>query len=167
MDGIETRYKEIMHAKREVPVSSCPSEIDNLMYASGCLSDNHSKEEWASFRSLMERLDERAAGCESKKTRKHTQSRFAKRLQKGIRDGTWHRVDTDGKFWIGRNQYIIADNEVQYQPVATEYGDYYAMDRILFANGKFYDMNYDEVEVLRIGGIVPYDESPLVGQETV
>lgn len=149
-NNIETRYKEIMHAKREIPESNCPSEIDNLMYASGALSDNHSKEEWLSFNTMVERLDERAERLESKKKRKRVKSLFSKKLKKKIRDGTWVRVDTDGKFWVGDSQYIIADNEVQYQPVATDYGDYYAMDKILVANGKFYDMNYDEVEVLRV-----------------
>ena len=69
-------------------------------------------------------------------------------------------MDTDGYFWVGNNRYVISGNAVQYQPVHTEYGDYYAMDRILASGGKFYDMNYDEVEVLQAGGIVSADQWP-------
>lgn len=113
---------------------------------------------------MLDRLDEKAAPYEVKKAHKKTQSLFQKKTKKGIRNGEWIRVDTDGKFWVGNDHYIIDDQEVQYQPVNTEYGDYYAMDKILFADGQFYDMNYDDVKVHRIGGIVPYDY--IVGTET-
>lgn len=162
-NSIETPYKSIMHAKREIPVSNCPSEIDNLFYASGVISEKHAQEEKWLFDHMLEQLDERAERLENKKTVRHKKSLFSKKLKKNIHDGVWCRVDTDGKFWFGNNHYLIDDQEVQYQPVQTDYGDYYAMDKILYANGKFYDMNYDEVKVQPIGGIVPYD---MVGTET-
>lgn len=156
-DGIETNYRRVMHAKREIPATSCPSEIDNLLYGSG-RNSSYEAEEMAAFRDMLDRLDEKASSYEPKKiVRKKTPSLFHKKLKKGIVDGTWYRVDTDGRFWIGNNQYIIDDQAVQYQPISTDYGDYYAMDKILYANGRFYDMNYDEVNVRAIGGIVPYD----------
>ncbi len=109
---------------------------------------------------IVEQLDERAAPYEAKKDppRKRSKTAFSKRRKLGIRDGVWARVDTEGKFWIGNNHYLIDDQEIQYQPVPTDYGDYYAMDKILYANGKFYDMNYDEVNVYPIGGLVPYEQ---------
>jgi hypothetical protein len=148
-DGIETNYRRVMHAKREIPVTSCPSEIDNLLYGSGGNCAPYEEEEFAAFRDMLDRLDERASSYESKKVvKKKTPSLFYKKMKKGISGGTWCRVDTDGRFRIGDHQYIIDDQEIQYQPVNTEYGDYYAMDKILYADGKFYDMNYDEVKVL-------------------
>ena len=166
-DGIETSYRRAMHAKREVPVSSCTSDIDNLLYASGVLTDNAHQDELAGFMNLLEKLDEQAMLYETKKVpRKRIRSRFSKKLKKGITGGKWCRVDTEGKFWVGNNQYKIEDNEAQYQPVQTEYGDYYAMDKILAANGKFYDMNYDEVRVVPVGGIVPWSDIAMVGTET-
>lgn len=165
MDGIVTLYKESVHAKREIPASCCPSRVENILYASGEFSEGYAQDEEASFRSMVELLDERASKCEPKRAQKHTQSLFSKRLQKNIRDGIWCSVDTEGKFWVGDNQYVIEDQETQYQPIQTEYGDYYAMDRILYSNGKFYDMNYDEVAVHAIGGILPFD-SFYVGTET-
>lgn len=162
-DGIETNYRNVMNAKREIPVSSCPSSVDNIFYGSNAYSGDAMQEENAAFANMLERLDEIASVYEVKKpTRKRVKSKFRKRLRLGIKDGEWLRVDTDGKFWVGNNHYVISDQEVQYQPVHTEYGDYYAMDKILYANGKFYDMNYDEVKVQAIGGIVPYD---MIGTE--
>lgn len=164
-DGIETNYRRVMHGKREIPMSSCPSDFENLFYASCGSSVNYSVEERDAFRLMLEMLDERALPYEAKKQKKKEKSLFSKKIKNGICDGTWYRVDTDGKFWIGNNQYIIDDQEVKYQPVHTDYGDYYSMDKVLAANGKFYDMNYDEINVRRIGGILPY-ESFVVGTET-
>ena len=165
MSGIETNYKSAMHIKNEIPASNCPSEIENILYASGGSSDVYAKEEKSVFENMLDRLDERTAQYETKKTQKKTKSLFSKKLKKNIH-GTWYLVDTDGKFWVGNNKYVIADQEVQYQPVKTEYGDYYAMDKILYADGKFYDMNYDEVTVYQIGGILPWDKVRMVGTET-
>jgi len=153
-DDIETKYKSVMHAKREIPVSCCPSGIENILYASGEFGDDIAVEERARFNDLLERLDERAESYEIKRPQRKVRqkSKFSKKLKLGIHDGEWCRVDTEGKFWVGNRQYIIDEQEIQYQPIPTEYGDYYAMDRILAANGKFYDMNYDEVSVRVIGG---------------
>ena len=151
MDGIETNYKSVMHAKREIPASSCTSEIENMLYASGGYGEEIAVEERARFNDMLDRLDERAEGYEIKKVpRPKQESRFSKRLKLGIHGGEWCRVDTDGKFWFDGHQYIIDEQEVQYQPLPTEYGDYYAMDRILAANGCFYDMNYDIVNCIPI-----------------
>ena len=156
--GIETNYQSVMTAKREIPVSSCPSSIDNIFYGSTAYSGDAMQEENTVFRNMLEKLDEQASVYEVKKPQgKRVKSKLHKILRLGIKNGEWIRVDTEGKFWIGDNQYIISDQEIQYQPVSTDYGDYYAMDKILYADGKFYDMNYDEVEVHAIGGIVPCD----------
>jgi len=157
-DGIETNYKRVMHAKREIPVSNCTSDIENFLYATGGATDAGSVEEQSSFAQMLDRLDERAEPYQTQRSaRRKERSRFHMKLKRGIRGGEWHRVDTEGKFWVGNNQYVIDDQVLQYQPVPTEYGDYYSMDRILYSGGKFYDMNYDEVKVYAIGGIVPYD----------
>ena len=152
MDGIETNYRAVMNAKREIPESNCPSNIDNIFYASGSAGENQAIEENAAFKEMVDRLDERAAQYEQKKEppQKKQKSLFAKKLKKKIHDGVWYRVDTEGKFRIGNDEYIIDDQEIQYQPVPTDYGDYFAMDKILYAGGQFYDMNYDEVRVLLI-----------------
>lgn len=157
-DGIETEYRRIMHAKREIPVSSCPSNIDNLLYSNGGGTEQISNDEEERFDLMLDRLDTRAKRYDAPLKRKpKRESGQHKRMRLGIHGGEWCRVDTDGRFWFGNEQYIIDEQAVQYAPVQTEYGDYYAMDKILVSGGKFYDMNYDEVQVRKCGGIVPHD----------
>ena len=151
--GIETDYKRVMHAKREIPASSCPANIQNMLYAGGGLPESADREESARFRVMCEILDDRAAPYEAQKTRKvNIESGQHKRARLGIHGGEWLNVDTDGKFWYGKDRYQISDQAAQYAPIPTDYGDYYAMDRILASGGKFYDMNYDPVVVYHIGG---------------
>ena len=148
-EGIETYYKKVMHAKTEIPVSSCPSEVDNLLYASGCMGDLIHEEEEAAFNNMLEYLDARAAPYECRKAVKEKrQTRFGRWMQMGAPCGEWCRVDTDGRFVFNNREYIISDQETQYQPIATEYGDYYAMDRVFAASGKFYDMGFNEISVI-------------------
>lgn len=158
-NGIETEYKKAIHDKMEIPVSSCPTFVDNLMYASGTTTTATEQEERSSFKILVERLDEKASMYEQPKVVKNKhESKYQKMCRLGIKGGEWYTVDTDGCFWIGKNKYRISPSAEQYQPKKTEYGDLYDMDRILASGGKFYDMNVDEVEVFQFGGIVAYEE---------
>lgn len=151
--GIETNYKSVMHSKREIPASSCVSEVDNLLYATGVMSGNAKKEEEAEFQNLLEKLDARAERyLQPRAKRTHPEGRFHKHERLGIHGGEWCRVDTDGRFWSDGTEYVIDDQEIQYQPIPTDYGDLYDMDRILAYNGQFYDMNFDPVRVQRIYG---------------
>ena len=160
-DGIETEYRRLMHAKREIPVSSCPSVIENMLYSNGGGTELLEQNENEQFSVMLDKLDSKAERYETQRKRKQKfkyESGQHKRARLGIHGGEWCRVDTEGKFWFGNEQYVINDQEAQYAPVHTEYGDYYAMDRILASGGNFYDMNYDEVQVQKVGGIVPYDQ---------
>ena len=155
-EGIETDYKRVMHAKREIPESSCPTSVRNILYGSGSVSAGVAVEEESQFAVLTEMLDAAAEPYEPiRKPIKYSESKFQKKLRLVIHGGEWCRVDTDGYFWVGDKRYVISDQAVQYQPIQTEYDDYYSMDRILASGGKFYDMNYDEVEVFQTGGYIP------------
>ena len=150
MQGIETDYKKVMHAKREIPVSNCPSFVENMFYASGATSVPADREERASFRVMTDRLDANAAKYEAPKPqRKRQESKFHKCRRLGIHGGEWCRVDTDGVFEYNGRVYKISNDEAQYQPVETEIGLLYDMDRILAIGTddvEFYDMNYDKVK---------------------
>lgn len=151
-DGIETDYKRVMHAQREIPVSSCPSYVESMLYASGSNPEPLSIEEEAHFRTVVEQLDERAEKYVVRKPerKKRIESRYHKRERLGIRGIEWCRVDTTGGFEFDGKKYRIDPSETQYQPIRTEFGELYDMDRILVAENppeKFYDMNYDEVMV--------------------
>lgn len=149
--GIETDYKRVMHAKREIPMSSCPTFVENMLYASGSAKGTHDQEERAVFQIMTERLDSQAEKYEASKPRKkHQESKFQKRIRLGINGGEWCRVDTDNRFEYNGRKYEIDAGMTQYQPVETEYGMLYDMDRILATNPEkleFYDMNYDIVKV--------------------
>ena len=129
-----------------------------MMYATGGGNEDIDRAEFERFELLLERLDARAEKYElPKKQQRKIESGQHKRTRLGIKDGEWLTVNTDGVFRYGNDIYQIGDQEEQYAPIDTQYGKYYAMDRILASGGKFYDMNYDEVQVYRIGGIVPAD----------
>jgi len=150
--GIETDYKKVMHTKREIPVSNCPSYVENVFYASGGTTDSVDQEERASFRILTDALDAKAEKYETQKSqRKKQESRFHKRNRLGIRGGEWCRVNTDGLFEYNGCVYEIDRDATQYQPVETEVGLLYDMDRILATETEeFYDMNYDNVKVKKL-----------------
>ena len=82
--GIETPYKSVMHAKREIPVSSCPGEIDNIFYASGGSTEMYAEEEAAMFKNILEQLDAKASQYEAKKPHKRQKSLFSKKLKKNM-----------------------------------------------------------------------------------
>ena len=149
MSGIETEYRAAMHSKREIPASICPSFVENMLYASGSARPEVDKEERLAFVVVTERLDDRAEKYEAPKTPKRRQeSLFSKHNRLGINNGTWCIVDTDGVFTHNGKRYQIESDEVQYQPVETDFGLLYDMDRILVTDdGRFYDMKYDEVKV--------------------
>ena len=146
-DGIETDYRRIMHAKREIPASSCPESIDNLFYASGGAGDHGDEDDLLHFQVMLDKLDERAKPYEAPKVKKNfPESLQHKRNRLGIHGGEWCRVDTEGRFRANGTQYVVGDQEVQYAPEATDYGNYYMMDKVLVCDGKFYDMNLDEIQ---------------------
>lgn len=151
MDNIETDYKMVMHSKREIPASNCPSYVDNMLYSSSVMTGNAKKEEQAEFIDMLERLDSRAKPYIQTKEKRDpkVESKFHKRQRLGIHGGEWCVVDTEGKFLFGGDVYEIDEDATQYQPIQTKYGDLYDMDRILAYDGRFYDMNFDEVHAHR------------------
>lgn len=143
-----------MHAKREIPVSSCPSFVENMLYASGSATPSVDNEECASFKVMVDALDTKAEKYENQKARRErTESRYHKYNRLGIHNGEWCQVDTDGIFEHHGQRFQIDPSAAQYQPTATEFGDLYDMDRVLVVDGtpiQFYDMNYDEVKVRQL-----------------
>lgn len=150
--GIETDYKKVMHAKREIPASSCPSFVENMLYATGGTTSQASKEECAGFKVLTDELDAKAEKYEAQKaSKKRRESLFQKHNRLGIHGGEWCRVDTDGVFEYNGRKYEIDEGATQYQPIETDIGQLYDMDRILATEtGDFYDMKYDKVKAREI-----------------
>lgn len=152
--GIETDYKHVMHSKREIPVSSCPSNIENMLYSTEVPGPNARREENAEFETLLQRLDARAEPYIQQRARraKPPESRFHRHERKGIHGGEWCVVDTERVFKIGDRYFRIDDGETQYDPILTKYGELYDMDRVLAYDGKFYDMDFHEIHVTPVEG---------------
>lgn len=152
--GIETDYKKVMHARREIPVSNCPAFVENMLYATGGTTNAIDQEECAGFKVMIDELDAKADKYDRQKVRRErAESQYHKRSRLKIQSGEWCRVDTDGVFEYGGDRYRIDPFEVQYQPIETEFGDLYDMDRILVTGDhpyRFYDMAYNEVKVKKI-----------------
>ena len=152
MSGVETDYKKVMHGKREIPVSSCPSQIANLLYATGGQTKQIDHEECVEFRVITDALDAMAEKYEAQKAvKKRQESLFQKRVRLGVCGGEWCRVDTDNRFEYNGHVYEIDEGETQYQPIETDIGLLYDMDRILATEtGDFYDMKYNKVKARQV-----------------
>lgn len=150
---IVTDYKDLMHGKREIPVSSCPPCVASEIYGASCDPEKGADDTF--FRSMVERLDERAAKVErpkKKKTapRKPTPSEKIKNvLGSGIKYSvSYATVNTEGQFASGGKMYRIDGDVEQYKPKRTAVGLLYDMDKIVIvttAGGEeiFLDMRYD------------------------
>ena len=68
VEDIVTDYKEVMNGKREIPISSCPPAVENELYGTGC--DPQTGADDTFFRSMTERLDEKAVKLERPKKKK-------------------------------------------------------------------------------------------------
>lgn len=163
-EDIVTEYKDVMNGAREYPVSSCPSSVANVFYASGSVPNDTRIEEDAGFRILAETMDARAeARGAKKKASAERQIPKWKRLrnireENGGAEFRYYQVDTEGYFWIGQSRYHVCDLPA-YQSTPTRYGDLYDMDRIIVCGNRFYDMNGNEISehVYAAGGIVRND----------
>lgn len=149
-DGIVTGYKDLMNGKREIPVSSCPSYVENMLYASGASADEVSDEENRTFKMMCDELDERAAKVQPQKKKKTVHPRQYQKYQMIRADNrgaaiTFAIVDTDGYFVINDKRYRVTSDA--YAPKQTKYGELYDMDRIISCGERFYDMNLDPVTV--------------------
>lgn len=155
-DGVVTNYKNSMNAKREIPMSSCPQQIENAMYglASPPLP-GFSDEEERVFRNCSE-----DTGSSAKKRRKKETKfdRWAekdavlhfKRLERSV-------VDTENEFTFDGNRYRI--DILMVRPYAANETGAYGMDYVIcgvdHSDGvHFFDQNFREINlgILQISG---------------
>ena len=52
-EGMVTNYKEMMNGKREIPISSCPSQIEDLVYGTGSVLHPQGEQDETAFRKAM------------------------------------------------------------------------------------------------------------------
>lgn len=161
-DDIVTDYKEIMHGKREIPMSFCPSYIENELYSKSHVGEKpeHVMNEENNFRAYVERMDAKAEkryGVRAKRKKaKVTHDTYydkLKKIQAEYGDIEIYRsiVDTDNVFSYGGQRYRVdPDKYEKYSPVETDAGLFYAMDRVLCVKPRnheviFYDQSLNRI----------------------
>ena len=163
-EGTLTDYKEVMHGRNEIDVSSCPTWVADRMDAGGCTLSGGTEDEQTRFEFLLDRLDSKAEKYmkRDKRVRSRAETK-SQRLQR-VRDRYPYgrieicRVDTDNCFSCAGRYYCISESVYQYAPRETKEGLLYDMDRIhavvedgipvLFLDQDGYEMNRQDVYLL-------------------
>ena len=155
-----TNYKEIMNGKREIPISSCPSQIEDQVYGTGPVLRGQSEDDETMFL-LSEQVPQSA-----EKKRKHAMRDERDIKIKQIREDCGYDaafsycvVDTEYRFKYGGCVYRIDESVEAYAPKRTALGTLWDMDKVVCVKSKdgqirFYTAKYDpipEEKVFMIG----------------
>ena len=148
-----TNYKEMMNGKREIPISSCPSHIEDMVYGTGSMLHSPGEDHSASDRFPQELLPvkkgKRIVECE--KTRKLRE--IKKECGKDARI-SYCMVDTENCFRYAGEEYRISESVTAYAPKETPLGKLYDMDRVVCVQIKddmrFYTADYDLIDPEKI-----------------
>lgn len=131
-----TTYKMIVRGSTEIDVSSCPAEIEDVLYGNGATL--RESNDIAAFEMLVEKLDSLAEPYKKPKKDKPKlghPNRYEKieRLKRDFPDSSIHilPVDTENIFEFDRQEYQIDESVRQYQPQHTREGVLFDMDRIV------------------------------------
>lgn len=163
-EGTLTDYKEVMHGRNEINVSSCPSWIADRMDAGGCTLSGGTEDEQTRFECLLDKLDSKAEKYmnREKKDRPRVETKSQRlqcvRRQHPLAEIRICSVDTDNCFCLDGRYYCISESVYQYAPRETKEGLLYDMDRIhaviedgipvLFLDQDGYEVNEQDVYLL-------------------
>ena len=154
-EGVVSEYKEAVNRAREIPVSSCPSAVSNMMYAGGGASGDTAAEERLSFKAMTEILDDQVRSRKPAKAQKEQRPMSLRKKICGVREQQhmaepeYFIVDTFGCFdWRGEI-YRICDVP-EYHPKVVHFRNgstelIYDMDRIIRCGDSWYNMNWDPI----------------------
>ena len=160
---IVTDYKDIMTGKYEIPMSSCPSRIENEIYGSriqGQGNDATDEMEKMVLASILKEKEERADAVYKHKDRKkeRTEERFdrIRKVREVYPEITFRRyiVDTENTFRDsdGKEHRIDIQKSREYTPVDTKYGPFWPETYIVEGETrdgkKYYNSGMKEVFVL-------------------
>ena len=150
-EDMVTNYKEMMNGKREIPISSCPPQIEDLVYGTGSVLHSSSEENEAAFQNLIAE-----PVTPPKKGRKKVVNEREQKLRQIRKECgqnavfTYRTVDTSNRFRYLGDLYEIAESVEAYAPKETPLGLLYDMDKIVCVDGgngvRFYTMTYDPIE---------------------
>ena len=154
--GIVTDYKRVADGKREIPMSSCPSYVEDLVYGAGSTLFPFNDDENVAFQATIDRLEEKARKyCPQNKPKKKTFSntRYDKiqRIKSliGKAEFFYPAVDTQNRFVFNGKLYQIDERVSAYCGKQVREDDIlYDMDKIICvvsSDGRtyYFDMNMD------------------------
>ena len=160
MSGILTDYQKMKMRKYEIPMSSCGSEVESLLYSQRPVIDNGEESDRTDL--MFEKLDQAYFDVYNKKVpksrrniksaKKHVVTRGdkIKAIKEKFPNCSFCEklVNTDGDFELDSCKYCVTDD--RYLPVQTGSGVFYKMDKInivLLNDGKiqFYTQSFDSI----------------------
>lgn len=151
-EGMVTDYKESMNGKREIPMSSCPSQIEDMVYGTGSVLHPPTEEEEAAFKMMLKSAEDRLpakkkAGKPSLRNKKKT-ALFAECGKDA--ELTYASVDTDNRFIYENVIYEIDPAVTEYAAKETPLGLLYDMDKVVCVKSRdgsvsFYTAEYDRI----------------------
>lgn len=156
---METDYKRIMRGSREIPISSCPSYIEDAVYSTGPSLKTVGNADV--FDVTLDAVDAKAEKLLSyyKKPKKKPVQKQRSRLSKsmailrtyGLDSSamTHERVDKENIFCHSGSTYQIVGLP-QYELTLDSKEDYYLMDRVICVDISdsetlFYDMSMNQI----------------------
>lgn len=155
-EGIVTDYKELMNGKREIPVSSCPQQISDMVYGTGCAARQPDEES-----TPIE--DNESRMKITVKTKKPRSGKSKRELNLEMIRKTYGRidhfrtciVDTDNNFSFNGDKYHIDESVTEYAPKHTALGDLYDMDAVYVFSMRgdpplFTNANYEIIDPEKI-----------------
>lgn len=147
-----TNYKEIMNGKREIPISSCPPQVEDLLYGTGSVLHPQTEEDEAVFvRAMEEPLVPEKKGRKPVSNEREMKIKQMRSECGTTTEFSYCLVDTDNRFTFDGERYEIDSAVEDYAPKHTVLGTLYDMDRIVcvrLKNGavRFYTMKYDPID---------------------
>lgn len=150
-EDMVTNYKEIMNGKREIPISSCPTQIEDLVYGTGSVLCPQTDEETLVFEITAEDVP-------NKKGRKAVNSEKGEKLKLIKKECgkdavfTYCTVDTENCFRYNGAEYMIDSSVEAYAPKNTSLGLLYDIDKIICVKSqdgsiRFYTPKYDSIDM--------------------
>lgn len=147
-----TNYKEIMNGKREIPISSCPSQIEDQVYGTGSILHTQPEEDELSCQvpDLVHATSER----KRKITMGNEREQKIKQIRKDCgydASFSYCVVDTDYRFRYDGCVYRIDESVKAYAPKSTPLGMLWDMDKVVCVKSKdgrirFYTAAYDPID---------------------
>jgi len=147
-EGMVTNYKDIMNGKREIPISSCPSQIEDWVYGTGSVL--YPQGEDAPVIELADDHVPEKKGKNAVKSEREVKLRALRKECGYDATFTYCTVDTENRFSYEGKKFVIDSSVEAYAPKSTPHGLLYDMDKIICVKSRdglvrYYTAKYDPI----------------------